>query len=101
MSAKWMRGLAGLAAVVFLAGGVATVDAQSTRSKKTAECPPAKANAPERLEGQVIAVDQNDGKVTIRGADGQTHEFRGNKDTVREYKVGDRLELNLRTGQNC
>jgi hypothetical protein len=32
--------------------------------------------SPEKVEGQVTAVDQNSGRVTIRDANGGTHEYR-------------------------
>ena len=101
MRPKWIRTIAGLAAVAFLAGGVAAVDAQTrgNRAKSAADCQP--ANAPAKIEGEIVAVDHNEGKVTLRARDGQTHEFRGDKDTVRDYKVGDRVELNKRAAQNC
>jgi hypothetical protein len=35
--------------------------------------------SPEKVEGQVTAVDQNSGRVTIRDANGGTHEFQTNK----------------------
>ena len=73
--------------------------AQQTRPK---ECPPQSASAgrtqkpPEKIEGQVTQVDPKSGTLTVRRPDGGTQQFRGSKETVQEYKVGDTIELTLR-----
>ena len=73
--------------------------AQQTRPK---ECPPQSASAgrtqkpPEKIEGQVTQVDPKSGTLTVRRPDGGTQQFRGSKETVEEYKVGDTIELTLR-----
>jgi hypothetical protein len=46
--------------------------------------------SPEKVEGQVTAVDQNSGRVTIRDANGGTHEFQANKETVKDMKPATR-----------
>jgi hypothetical protein len=53
--------------------------------------------APKKIEGQVTAVDLGSGMITLRTDDGQTHQFKGSQETLRDYKVGDRVELNLRS----
>lgn len=60
-----------------------------------------KANTPQRLEGQVVAIDLNKGTVTMRGNDGATHEFQASKETLQGYKVGDRIEAKLRSAPEC
>ena len=60
-----------------------------------------KTTTPEKLEGQVTAIDTNQGKVTVRGSDGKTHEFQASKDTLQGYKVGDRIEAKLRSAPEC
>ena len=34
------------------------------------------ARTPQTVEGQVVKIDRSQGRVTIRAADGATHEFR-------------------------
>ena len=60
-----------------------------------------KASTPQKLEGQVVAIDLNQGKVTMRGSDGVTHEFQASKETLQAYKVGDRIEATLRSAPEC
>jgi hypothetical protein len=75
--------------------------AQGMRPK---ECPPQPSasatgrtqKAPEKIEGQVTQVDPKTGTLTVQRPDGTTHQFRGSKETVDEYKVGDKIELTLR-----
>ena len=64
-------------------------------------CEAMKAGSPQKVEGQVVSVDQNQGKVTIKAADGKTHEFQASKETIRDFKVGDRIEAQLRDATNC
>jgi len=66
---------------------------------KSAGCD--KATTPEKLEGQVTAIDTNQGKVIVRGSDGKTHEFQASKDTLQGYKVGERIEAKLRFAPGC
>ncbi len=56
---------------------------------------------PAKVEGQVVKIDMEQGKVTIRGTDGVTHEFQASKETLQTYKVGDRIEANLRSAPEC
>jgi hypothetical protein len=64
-------------------------------------CEAMKAGAPQKVEGQVVSVDQNQSKVTIRGSDGKTHEFQASPETIRDFKVGDKIEAQLRGAANC
>jgi hypothetical protein len=61
---------------------------------------PKATTAPQKIEGQVTAVDANKGTITVRGNDGTTHEFKGSADTLKEYKKGDRIDMTLRS-QPC
>ena len=63
---------------------------------KPAECPKA-----EKVEGQVVHVDKDQGKLTIRTADGKTFEFSGSKETLQDKKVGDRMEVTRRMPEGC
>ena len=60
-----------------------------------------RADVPEKVEGQVTAVDQKSGRVTIRDTKGATHEFQANQETVRDMKPGDRIEAKLREAPKC
>ena len=55
-----------------------------------------KVKAPERIDGQVVKVDPAKGMITVRNKDGSVHEFKGDAETLREYKKGDNIELTLR-----
>ena len=85
--------VATLLATVAFGGGLALAQG------KPAEQPAASVKTqttPGQIEGEVTGIDRQTGMVTVRAADGQTHQFRGNADTLRDLKVGDRLELTLR-----
>ena len=60
-----------------------------------------RTQTPERVEGQVVAVDQNAGKVTIRDTKGTTHEFQANRETLQDMKPGVRIEAKLREAAKC
>jgi hypothetical protein len=53
------------------------------------------------VEGQVVRVDANSGKVTVKTSDGKTHDFQASQETIRDYKVGDKIEAQLRGAANC
>jgi hypothetical protein len=57
------------------------------------------AGAPKKMEGQVVQIDPEQGKVTVRESSGATHAFRASPETLRSYKVGDRIQAALRPGQ--
>lgn len=56
-----------------------------------------KTSAPSRIDGEVIAVNPDAGSITVRMSDGTTQEFRGNAETLKDYKVGDKIEGKLRS----
>ena len=60
-----------------------------------------KAGAPEKVEGQVVKVDMEQGKLTVRASDGTTHEFQASKETLQDYKVGDQIKAKLRSAPDC
>ena len=55
----------------------------------------------EKVEGQVVKVDTAQGKVTVREADGTVHEFQASAETLKDLKVGDKLEAKLREAPKC
>jgi aconitase B len=56
---------------------------------------------PPKVEGQVVKVNVEEGKVTVRTSDGTVHEFQASKETLQELKVGDRIAAKLRNAPNC
>jgi hypothetical protein len=64
-------------------------------------CDAMKAGAPQKVEGQVTSVDANTHKISVKGSDGKVHEFQASPDQIRDFKVGDRIEANLRNAANC
>jgi hypothetical protein len=82
---------------VFAQGTKAQNECQpSAAAKGSAERSPKAGKAPEKIEGQVTKVDPKSGTMTVKRPDGTTHEFKGDAETVREYKKGDKIELTLR-----
>jgi hypothetical protein len=56
---------------------------------------------PEKVEGQVLKVDTAQGKVTVREPDGTVHEFQASAETLKDLKVGDKIEARLREAPKC
>ena len=85
----WTRLGMALAAPILLWSGTAL--GQATK-------PPAagQARTPQTVDGQVTKIDRSQGRVTIRAADGSTHEFQASKETLQDLKEGDRIEARLR-----
>ena len=66
-----------------------------TAAQAPPKCDPARA--PQQVSGQVVKLDIQKERVSIRGADGVTHEFAASKETLAEMKVGDKVEAKLRS----
>jgi hypothetical protein len=64
-------------------------------------CEAGKVSTPQAVDGQVVKIDKGQSKVTVRGVDGSTHEFQASKETLRDLKVGDRIEAKLRAVPDC
>jgi len=92
MKSLLMTGVA-LATGALLTAGLAFGQTKEDCMKRT--------QTPERVEGQVVAIDQNAGKVTIRDTKGTTHEFQANRETLQDMKPGDRIEAKLREAPKC
>jgi hypothetical protein len=96
---------AAVVAAALIAGGPALA-----QDKTKANCQPSasprgdasapRAKAPEKIDGQVVKVDSNTSMITVRNSDGTMHEFKGDAETLREYKPGDHVQLTLRA-QPC
>jgi hypothetical protein len=90
-----------IAMVLFLATGLGQAQ------PKAADCPQPSASvgtssrppAPEKIEGTVTKIDLRNNAVTVKSTDGSTHEFRGDPETVRDLKVGDRIDVKLRASR--
>ena len=91
----WPRLVAGLAVALMLWTGPAL-----GQSKPVCD-PQGKVRTPENVGGEVVKVDQAQGKVTVRGSDGTVHEFQASKETLQDLKVGDRIEAKLREAPKC
>jgi Cu/Ag efflux protein CusF len=85
------------AAIAFALAAGAYAQQTPAPAQSNTQCTP---GAPKKIEGTVTKVDTKSGMITLRTNDGKTQEFRGSAETVKEYKVGDKLEANLRA-QNC
>ena len=55
------------------------------------------AKTSDNVEGQVVRVDASQNKVTVRGSDGTTHELQASNEAIKDFKVGDRIEADLRS----
>src|SRR5258705_1181041 len=66
-----------------------------------AECKNNRAQTPEKVEGQVMAVDQNARRMTVREKNGTTHEFQANRETLQDMKPGDQIEAKLPEAPKC
>ena len=74
---------------------------QKSEPKLSEDCAHKAQRTPPRIEGEVTSVDPNSGMITVRANDGTTHQFKGSRETLSEYKVGDKLEANLRQHAPC
>ena len=81
-------------AATMLAGALLVSGAGYVQAQNKPDCP---KGAAERVEGQVVKVDTAQGKVTVRGTDGTTHEFQASQETLQDMKVGDKIAAKLRT----
>jgi hypothetical protein len=81
-------------AAAVLAGALLVSGAGHVRAQNKPDCP---KGAAEMVEGQVMKVDVAQGKVTVREANGTTHEFQASKETLQDMKVGDKIAAKLRT----
>ena len=56
---------------------------------------------PHKVEGRIVKVDMNAGKLTLQETNGNTFEFQAPMDVLHDKKVGDRLEINKRLPDGC
>lgn len=86
----WLRLSAGLAVGLVLWTGTALGQGRPACDQ------PARTNTPERVEGEVVKVDAAQGRVTVRQGNGTIHEFDASAETLKDLKVGGRVEAKLR-----
>ena len=92
----WVSALA-----IVIAGAVLWTGAALGQTAPKSGCDAMKAGAPQKVEGQVVNVDANNHKISVKTGDGKTHEFQASPEMIRDFKVGDRIEANLRNATNC
>lgn len=51
---------------------------------------------PQTIEGQVVKIDRQSGRVTIKDSTGTVHEFTASAETLKDLKEGDRITAQLR-----
>src|SRR5215813_3875381 len=91
---RWFVLSTALTTSALLAAGLASGQAKT-------ECKNNRVQTPEKVEGQVVSVDQNSGRITVREKNGMTHEFQANRETLQDMKPGDQIEAKLREAPKC
>ena len=85
---KWLSVSLATLAGVTLASGLALGQAKP-------DC------TPHKVEGRIVKVDMNAGKLTLQETNGNAFEFQAPMDVLHDKKVGDRLEINKRLPDGC
>ena len=91
----WLGVTAGLAVGLMLWTGSALAQGKPNCDAQ------GRMKTPEKVEGQVLKVDTAQGKVTVREPDGTVHEFQASAETLKDLKVGDKIEARLREAPKC
>ena len=52
------------------------------------------------VSGTVTKIDLDRSRVTVRSSDGEPHEFEASAETLKDLKVGDRIEAKRRLEKN-
>ena len=92
---RWSAVAAGLAVTVVLWSGSAMGQSKPTCDQQ------GRVMTPQKVEGQIVKVDAAQNKLTVRQADGTVHEFQASPEALQSFKVGDRIEANLREAPKC
>jgi hypothetical protein len=92
---RWAGAAAGLAVTLALCSGSAFGQAKPACDSQ------GRVATPQKVEGQIIKVDAAQNKLTVRQADGAVHEFQASPEALKDLKVGDRIEANLREAPKC
>ena len=83
-------GLAALALVVALGQGIAAVPRAAMATEQASEI----------VAGVVSEIDHDRSRVTVRSDDGKPHEFEASAETLKDLKVGDKIEAKRRPDKN-
>ncbi|HUG35762.1 MAG TPA: hypothetical protein VML54_02360 [Candidatus Limnocylindrales bacterium] len=83
---KRVFAMATIALALALGPGVALAPQSATATEQASEA----------VSGQVTKIDLERGRVTVRGSDGQMHEFEASPETIRDLQVGDHIEAKRR-----
>ena len=92
---RWTAVAAGLSVTIVLWSGSALGQAKPPCDQQ------GRVMTPQKVEGQVVKLDAAQNKITVREANGTTHEFQASKETLQDLKVGDRIDANLREAPKC
>jgi len=82
--------LAALALAVTLGQGIVAAPRAATAAEQASEV----------IAGTVTKIDLDRSRVTVRSSDGEPHEFEASAETLKNLKVGDRIEAKRRPDQN-
>jgi len=83
-------GLAALALAMALGQGMVAAPRVATAAE----------HVPEAVSGQVVKIDLERGRVTMRGSDGKSYEFEASDETLKDMQVGDHIEAKRRPATN-
>jgi ribosomal protein S1 len=87
---KKSLGLAALALAVALGQGIVATPQAATATEQASEI----------VAGQVTKIDHDRSRVTVQSSDGKVHEFEASAETLKDLKVGDRIEAKRRPATN-
>lgn len=97
--AKMIRFTVAILAVTTLAAPAAWAadkDKKDADDKKAPAASPATTGAPSQFEGEVVSVNPDAGTMTVRFPDGSVQEFKGSRETLKDYKPGDKIQGKMR-----
>jgi Cu/Ag efflux protein CusF len=66
----------------------------------TSRAATAAEQASEIVAGEVTKIDLDRSRVTVRSSDGEPHEFEASAETLKDLKVGDKIEAKRRPDKN-
>ena len=83
-------GFAAIALAAALGQGIVAAPRAATAAEQASEV----------VAGTVTKIDLDRSRVTVRSSDGKSHEFEASAETLKDLKVGDRIEATRRTTEN-
>jgi hypothetical protein len=82
--------LAAIALAVALGQGIVAAPRAAAAAEQAADV----------IAGMVTKIDLERSRVTVRSSDGASHEFEASAETLKDLKVGDRIEAKRRPTEN-